>query len=113
MGMTASRRICASFARSPHRPGQDIGGFDDMLNHGTAFGAVALEQLLITVTVQDKVEFPDQIPNVMQSGVHSLSAKGTMNVGGITGDEHTPYAQLRNLSVMDAKIAAPVQGACL
>ena len=42
-----------------------LSGFDDMLDHRTAFGAITFEQFFIATTVQDKVELPDQIPNVM------------------------------------------------
>ena len=68
-----------------------------LLDHWTAFGAIAVEQLLIAVTVQDKVELPDQIPNVVQSGIHPLPAKWTVNVSGIAGYENTPDAQLCRL----------------
>jgi hypothetical protein len=49
----------------------------------------------------------------MQSRVHPLSPEWAVNVGGVASYEDTPYAQLCYLAVMDAKIAAPVQGASL
>ena len=82
-----------------------------MLDHRTAFGAIALERPLIATTVPDKVELPDQIPNVMQSGIHPLPPKWTVNVRGVASYEDTPDAQLRYLPVMDAKIAAPAPSA--
>jgi hypothetical protein len=84
-------------------------GLNYVLNHWTTFGAIALEQPLIAMTVQRKVELPDQIPNVMQSGIHSLPPKRTVNVRGIAGYEESPDAQLCYLPVMDAKITAPMQ----
>ena len=62
------------------------------------------------MTAQEKIEFPDQVPGVMQSGIHALTAEGAVNVGGITGDEDTPDAQLPDMPVMDMKVTAPVQG---
>lgn len=47
------------FTGSSQRPGEEMGGLDNILNYRTAFGTVALKQLLIAMTVQDKVEFPD------------------------------------------------------
>jgi hypothetical protein len=49
----------------------------------------------------------------LQAGIHTLGAKRAVNVGGVAGDKHTPDAHLRYLAVMDAKIAAPQQGARL
>src|SRR5215472_13276046 len=49
----------------------------------------------------------------MQSGIHPLPTERTVNVRGVAGDEDTADAHLSDLSVMDAKIAAPVQRARL
>ena len=65
------------------------------------------------MTAHGKVELPDQIPDVMQSGIHPLPAKWTVNVSSVAGYKDTPQAQLCHLAVMDAKIGAPVQGARL
>jgi len=43
----------------------------------------------------------------MQSGIHPLPPKWTVNVRGVASHEDTPDAQLCYLPVMDAKIAAP------
>src|ERR1700740_3616229 len=61
--------------------------------------------------VQHQVELPGKVPNVMQSGIHPLATERAVNVSGIACDEHTPHAELGRLAVMDAEIAAPVQGA--
>src|SRR5262249_39311700 len=75
--------------------------------------AIAVEQPLIAMTVQEEIKLPDQIPNIMQSGIHSLPTKRTMNVRSVARDEDTSVAQMRSVPVMDVKIAAPMQGACL
>ena len=64
------------------------------------------------VALEKEVELPEQIPNVMQSRVHPLPAKWTMNMSGIAGNENAAFAQPRCLAVMDAKIGAPVNGSC-
>jgi hypothetical protein len=85
--------------RSSHRPGQEIRGPDDLLDHGTAFGAVALEQPLIATTAQDKIELPDQIPRVMPPGIHPLPPKGTVNVSVAEGV--APVLRGRGLEIVD------------
>ena len=99
--------------RRAHRPGQEVGGLDDLLDHRQALGAVAVEQPLVAVAVQDEVELPGQVPDVVQAGVHPLAAERAVDVRGVAGDEDPPDAQLRDVPVMDAEVAAPVQGARL
>jgi len=43
----------------------------------------------------------------MQSGIHPLPTKRAMNVSSVASDEDTSDAQMRDVPVMDAKIAAP------
>ena len=83
---------------------------NDLLDYRKAFGAIAVEQLLIAMTAQEKVELPNQVPNIMQPGIHPLPAKGAVNVSRVPGYEDASDAQLRCVPVMDAKIAAPVKG---
>ena len=65
------------------------------------------------MAVLEEIELPDQIPDVLQSGIHPLPSKCAMNVSGVAGYEDSSDAQSRCVPVMDAKIAAPVKGACL
>ena len=95
---------------SAHYPGQEISGLDDRPNYRKAFGAVAVEQLLVAVAMQREVELPNQIPNVLKSGIHALPAKRAVNVSGVPGYEDPSDTQLRRMTVMDVKIAAPVEG---
>src|SRR5205823_14741772 len=81
-----------------------------LINQLQAFCDVVVQQLLMTTTVQEKVELPDQIPHIMESRIHSPATKGAMNVGRVASEEDTAAAQPRYLPLMDAKIAAPVQG---
>jgi len=80
-----------------------MGRLYDIFNYGSAFGAVALKQLLIAMTAQHKLELPNQIPDIMQPGIHPLPTKGAVNMSGIAGDEETPDAQMRHLAMVNAK----------
>src|SRR5580658_32279 len=51
--------------RSSHDFGQAVCCLNHMLDHWQAFGTIAVEQLLIAMTVQEEVELPDQIPGVV------------------------------------------------
>ena len=59
------------------------------------------------------MSFQHQVPDVVQPRIHPLPPKRAMNVSGVPGYEDTSHAQLRYVPVMDAKVAAPVKGACL
>jgi len=59
-----------------HNHSQKIRGLDNVSNYGDALGGIAVEQFLIAMATQKKLELPDQIPNVMQPGVHPLSTEG-------------------------------------
>ena len=91
-----------------HHPRQEVRRLDDLLDHRHAFGAVALEQPIVAAAVQDEIELPDQVPRVMQTGIHPLSTVRTVNVRRVAGDEHPSHAQLRGVPMMDAEVAAPV-----
>jgi hypothetical protein len=79
-----------------------------MLYYWYAFSAIAVEQLLIATTVQEKIELPNQVPDIVQSSIHPLPAKGAMDVSSIPSYEDTSDAQLRCVPMMNVKIAAPV-----
>src|SRR5215472_12804138 len=91
--------------RSAQRSCQKIRGLDDVFDDRATFGAIALEQPVVAATVQDQIKLPDQVPHVMQSGIHPLPTEGTVNVRGVAGDEDTADAHLSDLPVMDAKVA--------
>jgi hypothetical protein len=95
---------------SPHYLRQEIRGLDDILNDRKTLGTVAIEQPFIAMVMKEKVKLPDQVPNIMEPSIHSLPTKRAMNVSSIPSDEDSPDSQLCRLAVMDAKIAAPVQG---
>ena len=99
--------------RCSHGLGQEIRGLDDRLDHRPPLGGVTVEQRFGGVTAHGQIELPDQIPDILQSGVHPLSAEGTMNVCRVAGQKNPADAQLRRLPMMDAEIAAPVQGGSL
>src|SRR5436190_22169209 len=86
---------------------------DDTLDDRQPFDAITVEQVLIPSPAQEKIHFPDEVPNIVQPRIHPLPSKWAMNVGGITGDEDASNAELRDVPVMDAKIAAPVKRARL
>src|SRR5215472_6538112 len=90
-----------------------MSGFNDALDYRNAFGGIAVEQPLITVTAQVKVKLPNQIPNIMQPGIHALPAKRAMDVGRVASNEDASYAQLGDVPVMNAKVTAPVKRARL
>ena len=96
--------------RRSHRPRQAMRRLDDVPDHGEPFGRVAAEQRLVAPAAQREVELPDEVPGVVQPGVHSLAAERAVDVRGVAGDEHPPDAQLRRVPVMDAEVAAPVEG---
>src|SRR6185312_2767979 len=83
---------------------------DHVLDDRNAFRGVALEQMLISMAAQHEVKLPYQIPDVMQSSIHTLSTKRTVYVGGVASDKESPHAQLSDMAVMDTKISAPIQG---
>jgi hypothetical protein len=100
-------------ARSPQRLREKIGRLDHGLDHRAALGAVGLQQRPVGVTTNDEVELPGQIPDVVEPGVHALSAEWTVNVRGVAGDEDASDTEPRHLAVMRVEIAAPVQRARL
>src|SRR5262249_54120516 len=81
----------------------------DTSNHRTAFRAVAVEQQVITVTVQDQIKLPYEVPDILQPDIHALAPEWAMDVRGIARDEHAADAQPGDLPVMHPEIAAPVQ----
>src|SRR5579862_491640 len=107
-----SKRLCKP-ARSSHYLGQKIGGPDHVLDYRKAFGAIAVEQLLVAAAVQIKVKLPDQIPNIMQPGIHALPAERAVNMSSIPSDKKTSDPQQRRVPMMNAKIAGPVKRAYL
>src|ERR1039457_3407860 len=92
-----------------HRFGEQIGRLDDIFNYGNALSAVAVEQFLVAMTLEKEIELPDQIPNVVQAGIHPLPAKWTVNVRRVARNKNTALTQASHLAVMDVKIAAPVE----
>ncbi len=76
---------------------------------GSRSGPVALEQLLAATAVQGEIELPGKIPDVVQSGVHALPAERTVDVRCITRDEDPSDLEPRDMPMMDAEIAAPVE----
>src|SRR5262249_6091671 len=97
------------FIRSSHHLGQEMSGLDDLLDYWKTFGAIAVEQPLMPAAAQKEIEFPDEIPNIVKPRIHPLPAKWTMNVRRIASDEEPPDAQMRDVPMMDAKVAAPVK----
>jgi len=93
-----------NLVRSSHGLSQEIRGLNNIFYYRKTFSAIAVEQLLIAVTMQKRVDLPDQIPNVMQASIHPLPAKKTMNVSRIAGDENTAFSQPCYQAVMDTKI---------
>src|SRR5215475_13652104 len=104
--------IAESLRQTTGRPKglrHDVGHFDDALDYREPLCTVAVEQWLTSVPTQHKIEFPGQIPNILQTGVHSLTAKWAVNVRGISADEEAADAQLCHMAMVDAKITAPTQ----
>ena len=64
-----------------------MSGVDDLLDHWKTFGAVAVEQAIVSAAAQKKIELPDEIPSIMEPSIHPLPTKGAMNVRSIAGDE--------------------------
>src|SRR5262249_19723178 len=97
-------------ARRSHRFGNEISRADDLLDDRAALGGVAIEQLAVRSASHNKIEFPHKVPNILQSGIHSLASKRAVNVGRVTSNEHVPDPQSPSLSVMDSKITTPPHG---
>src|SRR5262249_47883966 len=53
------------------------------------------------------------IPDIVQSGIHALTAKRAVNVSSVACQEDPPDAQLGNVPVVNAKVAAPMEPARL
>ena len=62
------------------------------------------------LAVHGEVELPGKVPDVVESSVHSLPSKWTVNMRSVAGDEHASDAKLGGLAMMDLEVAAPVQG---
>src|SRR5262249_51872918 len=90
-----------------------MGGVNNLLDYWKTFSAIAVEQPLVPATAQKKIEFPDEIPNIVEPSIHPLPTKWAMNVRRITSDEEPSDAQMRDVPVMDAEVAAPVKSARL
>src|SRR5262249_52825159 len=96
--------------RGSHDLRQEIGCLQDPSDDRESFSTVAVEQPFVAVTVQEEVKLPGQIPNILQPCIHALPSKRTMNVGSIAGQEDTSDAHLRDVSTVNAKVAAPGHG---
>jgi hypothetical protein len=82
-------------------------GMDYALDNWTPFCAVTIKELLAPATTDSETQLPDQIPNILQSGIHSLSAEWAMNVRCIAGDEYPPHVHSSYVTMMNVEIAAP------
>src|SRR5262249_27700359 len=96
-------------ARCPHRLGEAMRGFDYTLDNRTVFSRVAIKQLPACAATNGEMQLPNQIPNVLQSGIHSLPTEWAMNVRCVAGDEDPPHVHSRYVTVMHSEIAAPAQ----
>lgn len=67
--------------------------------------------MLAAASAHGEIEFPDQIPDILQPRIHALPAERTVDMGGVTSHEDTSRPQARDLAVMYAKVAAPVEPA--
>ena len=95
--------------RRSHHFRQAIGGLDHISDDRETFLRIAVEKLFATLTPQTHFQLPNQIPDVVQARIHPLSAKGTMYVSRITGEEYAAFAQARCVTMMNSKIAAPMK----
>jgi len=99
----------SKFVGSAHDLGEAIGGVDDFFDHGKTLGIVAVEQFLVATAMENEIEFPDEIPDILQASVHALATERAVNVRGIARQEHAAGAQLGDVTMMDAEVSAPVQ----
>ena len=65
--------------------------------------------MIVSVAAKEKVELPDQVPNIMQPRIHALPAKWAVNVSGVASNEHASDAKLGGVAMMNAEIAAPMK----
>src|SRR5215475_10393312 len=84
---------------------------DHLLDHRTAFGVVAFKQSFAGAAAHSKIQFPSQIPDVVQTCVHPLSAKWTVYVRRVSRDKHSSHAQLGHLPMVNPEVAAPNEAA--
>src|SRR5829696_7414227 len=73
-----------------------IGCFQQPLRVRQSLFVIGLEQTLGGLTFDNQCEFPGQVVSVLDTRVHALRARRTMNVRGISGEKKFAVGKLVN-----------------
>ena len=75
-----------------HRARHVVRGGDDLTTDLRTFVGIAPDDGVTGDATCDECDLPGEIDRVLNAGVHSMSPRGTVRVGGISGDEHPASA---------------------
>ena len=83
--------------RRPHE--RDLGArpVEDLRSHRMPFARIAVEQTSGRVATDGGGKLPSKVHRVAKPEVESLAAQGGMDVRGVAGEQHPPFAVSRRL----------------
>ena len=92
-----------------HGGEESIGALQDLLPDRPALAVVRVEERRRSAARDHERELPGQVRRVLEAGVHALSARGAVDVGGVPGDEHAAVAIAVDAAVVQAITRHPAR----
>ena len=85
-----------------------IGGRDKALRERDALGFVGIEQPVVAALAQHRRHLPSEVDGVSKTRIHTLSADGAVDMGGVAQKKCSPGAKLRSDAMVDVVGREPV-----
>lgn len=86
---------------------QTFGPFQNVLDYWYALFTVSLQQFWPGLPLHHHGQLPAEIHHVLHSRIHSLRASGTMDMGRVSTQKHSPNLKAIDHAAVDAKPGTP------
>src|SRR5260370_12976718 len=84
-----------------------FGFFQNLLDYGYALFTVSLQQFWLGLPFHHHGQLPAEIGHILHSRIHTLRASGTMNMGRVSTQKHSPSLKAIHHAAVDAKPRTP------
>src|SRR5262249_53257592 len=85
-----------------------VRGLDQAACKSHALGLIAVRQRIGRAARKNRLQFPGEIDRIADAGIHTLSAGGAMDVGGVAEQEGAAFPEVLGHAVVDAISGEPV-----
>src|SRR5260370_30183642 len=84
-----------------------FGFFQNLLDYGYALFTVSLQQFWLGLPFHHHGQLPAEIDHILHSRIHTLRARGSMNMGRVSTEKHSPSLKVIHHAAVDAKPRTP------